>query len=183
MRDIKHDEGGQFSVYDSIMFFLILIIGSAVIMASVSSMIKFNPDVSAKEYGLQYTDDVLNSVLASTIHGADFTINGESYNLSDDTVQMAIFNYLKLKQLDQTTGDVYGLAYIRSLIHQSVDIAVKSNYNYALYSKYSDSSYPYLYVSDTTGSLSELPDERFASKVEPYTGEEFVEITLFLWRT
>jgi hypothetical protein len=177
-------DNGQIAVYDAILFFVIITIASTVIFTQSSYIVGGGEDLE-RQYMIEYTHNVKDILLKSTIKIAWYTdSDGGRIDITDSTVYNLVIEEFYLlnngiKQKNLTDG-------IENSINSTLRNLVEKGYHYLLYCTYVDktSSRPVLSVSDGNYKIENLPLERYSSSWRSNTSvlSGDVEITLFIWK-
>lgn len=176
-RRLAKDENAISGVFDSIIFFVIMVIASAVVLSSISLYIVHNSNLDSREYSSVLVDDFLDSTLISTLNEANFTMAGETYYLHDDTIEMAIYYYLEL--VNEPSNDLTNLS---SGINNSFRQGVNDEYHYLMHATFTDDSESFLIISDSAVEITDMPNVRYSSFREILGGSSVTEVTLYIWK-
>lgn len=175
------------AVYDAILFFVIISIASTIIFTQ-SSYIMGGVEDQERQRMIEYTHDVKDVLLKSTIKTAWYKdSDGNRTNLTDNTVYDLIVEEFCLlnngiKQENLTDG-------IEQSINATLRNLVEKEYHYLFHCTHIN--YTSLRISRPTVSFSSgkysvwnTPSEKYSSSWKTYvsTLQGDVEITLFIWR-
>lgn len=175
------DKKGQTAIYDALLFFIVMTIASAVVVATTFTFLKQNPEYLKSERNIQFANDVLDSVLISSINKTFYKKGTETFYIYQQTTENIIRFYLELKSENQG----YDLSQLKSNITIKFDTATNnsmtSKWNYALYGEYlKGSTLSTIFISNKITSISQLPAERYSSVKEIQTIGAV--ITLYVWK-
>ncbi|MEW5759880.1 MAG: hypothetical protein AB1779_03845 [Candidatus Thermoplasmatota archaeon] len=176
-------KSGQITIFDALIFFIIVIIATSVVYYAAVSFIKSSPKHDVSERLHQYTTDVMTSVLLTTINETNFTFSGEKKVIKGASVERLIYTYIDLSILNKTSGK-YNLDNIRSAINDKFLLGVGETYAYVVYAyaiNDKESSTLFLTNDVSVGSIDGLPEFYFTATKESSTGVHEVSINLYIW--
>ncbi|MFA5772042.1 MAG: hypothetical protein WC974_04865 [Thermoplasmata archaeon] len=171
------------AVYDAILFFVIISIASTIIFTQ-SSYIVGGVEDQERQRMIEYTHDVKDVLLKSTIKTAWYKdSDGNRTNLADNTIYDLIVEEFCLlnngiEQENLTDG-------MENNINTTLRNLVETERHYLLYCTHTDGgSKLTISLSDGNYAIENLPLERYSSNwksnMDVLPGE--VDITLFIWK-
>jgi hypothetical protein len=173
----RMDRRGQSAVFDAFLFFMILMVASAITYILPSTIAKQNQELLTSQYRDEFVDDTLKAVLKSTINSTSFKKNGDINNVSDIDVLSAIVIYMELKH-EMNAGSSHDPTDLRMDIEEEFAVAVPDEFNYSVESTYSGGSR----VTSEVIAGEEAPrTTKSASSFEVDEGGFNLTITLLIW--
>jgi hypothetical protein len=173
MRPLKRDRAGQAAMVDAILFMTIMLIASAVIIGSASSIKPANIEFSGLQ---QYADDFSETLLAMEIGGLQYNgaagtmvnVSGSDKSISqllcDETLILRNSTSPDFSDYEST---IYGAG--KAIIRPGLDYAISCD----------DDS---IFLSGRISSILELPPDRCASQMVVFAGSgSSITITVYVW--
>ena len=122
------DDRGQSALFDATLFFLVMAVASALILAYAS----FTFDAGAilsRETGLRYAADVREAVLRATLRNASYVNNGGTIFLGNITVERWLLEQLAVREAGTSaSGFAEGNGRVRDLVRA----ALRPDYGFVL---------------------------------------------------
>ena len=175
----RTNKTAQLSLYDALLFFLIIVIASTVIFIASLTPTSIPETINVGE-NIRVADNTLNSILVSTINETSYIDNsdGSRIGIYDASVSEAIHHYLKLK----TSGGDYDLTNLSNSIGVNIELASLEHYYYAFHVVYEKDPGSTLFYSNAVDKFEDLPEERVASSQVLMIEEKMdATITYFVW--
>jgi hypothetical protein len=168
----RQDNAGQAAMVDAILFMTVMLIASAVIIGSASSIKPANVEFSGLQ---QYASDYAETLLAMEISGLNYEDSaGATVNVSGagkSISQLLCDEALMLRENTASNFTCYESAIFnagKSIIRPGLDYAISCEGT--------------MFISGGTSGISDLPPDRCASQMIVFAGSgPTIVITVYVW--
>ncbi|MCK4757540.1 MAG: hypothetical protein KAS67_03730 [Thermoplasmata archaeon] len=124
---LSWDDNGQLTLFDSILFFMIMLIASGLFL-QMGSMMSGSADLMREQNASEYTDRARLSLMASYIPETTYAHDGDTHLIRDRSVQ-----YLLIEQLRLMKSGIPGANFdFPEDIRDQANLTIDRTYNWAV---------------------------------------------------
>jgi hypothetical protein len=168
---------GQSSLFDAILFFLVLTSASIFMYVVPGSLMSQNEELRVSEYRREFVDGTLSAVLGSTIRSTSFVKDRTEHLVFDIDTRQAIQLYMELKY-EMIEGSLCNLTELRRDIDNSFKTAVPPEFEFSVDVRYVKGS---IIIEETVSGQDPPKVTKYSSVFEASTGDFEFSIVLSIW--